>query len=281
MSIRNALSVLAIAAGTAASASADTVIVTIDLDNTSSIAGTITQDAPLVGGSDDFDVGLAGSAVFEIDTTAGTIALVDFMGMTTEAASLNYAGFLSNLSIDASVITTSFAGTEPTAAVPYAGSDFTLLNIPANLDGDAMIDASIFGVISFNEMFDLMSFSPIDLPSFSGTLVNTGGDNYALASSFVADQTTPFKLEGITINIGVDLTVTLNGSGTGETIVEPGGCSAADIAMPFNTLDISDVVAFLQAFGAGDPAADLATPNGAFDIADVVAFLQIFGAGCP
>ncbi|MAY75245.1 MAG: hypothetical protein CMJ31_11110 [Phycisphaerae bacterium] len=58
-------------------------------------------------------------------------------------------------------------------------------------------------------------------------------------------------------------------------------CSPADLASPSGTLDIADVVAFLQLFGASDPTADLATPMGTLDIADVVTFLQLFGAGCP
>ncbi|MAY75307.1 MAG: hypothetical protein CMJ31_11420 [Phycisphaerae bacterium] len=60
-----------------------------------------------------------------------------------------------------------------------------------------------------------------------------------------------------------------------------GSCNRADLARPFGTLDIADVVQFLQFFGAMNPAADLAAPAGTFDIADVVAFLQTFGLGCP
>ncbi|MAY75058.1 MAG: hypothetical protein CMJ31_10150 [Phycisphaerae bacterium] len=63
--------------------------------------------------------------------------------------------------------------------------------------------------------------------------------------------------------------------------VAPTSCNAADIAEPFGTHDIADVVAFLQLFGAMDPASDLAAPMGEFDIADVVTFLQLFGEGCP
>ena len=59
------------------------------------------------------------------------------------------------------------------------------------------------------------------------------------------------------------------------------GCSDADLAEPLGSLDFSDVVAFLTAFGAMDPAADLAEPMGSFDFSDVVAFLTAFGAGCP
>jgi len=59
------------------------------------------------------------------------------------------------------------------------------------------------------------------------------------------------------------------------------GCNPADIALPCGTLDFSDVVAFLTAFGAMDPIADFAAPFGSFDFSDVVAFLTAFGAGCP
>ena len=64
-------------------------------------------------------------------------------------------------------------------------------------------------------------------------------------------------------------------------IAPPPPCNAADLAAPFGTLDIADVVLFLQLFGNHDPAADLSPPAGVFDIADVVLFLQIFGQGCP
>ena len=59
------------------------------------------------------------------------------------------------------------------------------------------------------------------------------------------------------------------------------GFNAADLAEPFERLELGDVVAFLQRFGAEDPAADLAEPFGRFELGDVVAFLQIFGVGCP
>ncbi len=59
------------------------------------------------------------------------------------------------------------------------------------------------------------------------------------------------------------------------------GCNGADLAEPFGTLDFSDVLAFLGAFGAGEGSADLAEPFGVFDFSDVIEFLSAFGAGCP
>ncbi|MAY75448.1 MAG: hypothetical protein CMJ31_12190 [Phycisphaerae bacterium] len=63
--------------------------------------------------------------------------------------------------------------------------------------------------------------------------------------------------------------------------VSIGFTCVADFGLPVGTLDIADVVAFLQLFGGADPSADLAAPFGQFDIGDVVAFLQAFGGGCP
>lgn len=61
----------------------------------------------------------------------------------------------------------------------------------------------------------------------------------------------------------------------------PDGCSPADLAEPFGTLDIDDVLSFLNGFSSGDPSADLAAPFGEFNIDDVLTFLSAFSAGCP
>jgi hypothetical protein len=62
---------------------------------------------------------------------------------------------------------------------------------------------------------------------------------------------------------------------------EPVGCSAADLAEPFGSLNFFDVSAFLGAYNAADPAADLAEPTGTFNFFDVSAFLGLYNAGCP
>jgi hypothetical protein len=58
-------------------------------------------------------------------------------------------------------------------------------------------------------------------------------------------------------------------------------CNPADLAEPFDTLDLADIVAFVTAFGNLAPDADLAEPFGLFDLADLLAFVTAFGAGCP
>ncbi|MEZ6244145.1 MAG: malectin domain-containing carbohydrate-binding protein [Phycisphaerales bacterium] len=54
----------------------------------------------------------------------------------------------------------------------------------------------------------------------------------------------------------------------------------ADLAPPFGTLDVSDMLRFLELFASADPAADLADPPGVFTIDDVLLFLQHYAGGC-
>ncbi len=65
---------------------------------------------------------------------------------------------------------------------------------------------------------------------------------------------------------------------TSVTLVQ---ACAADLAEPLGTLDFSDVLAFITAFGAEAPDADMAEPLGVFNFSDVLAFLVAYGAGCP
>ncbi|MAY75871.1 MAG: hypothetical protein CMJ31_14355 [Phycisphaerae bacterium] len=60
------------------------------------------------------------------------------------------------------------------------------------------------------------------------------------------------------------------------SVVEIGFTCIADLAVPLTSLDIADVVRFLQLFEAQDPLVDFAAPFGQFDIADVVTYLQTF-----
>ena len=59
------------------------------------------------------------------------------------------------------------------------------------------------------------------------------------------------------------------------------GCSVADIAEPYGTLNFFDISAFIALFNAGDPAADLAAPAGTLNFFDISAFIAEFNSGCP
>lgn len=72
-----------------------------------------------------------------------------------------------------------------------------------------------------------------------------------------------------------------NGNGDFDLCEEPAGCNAADLAEPFDVLDLADISAFVGAFTSQDPLADLAPPMGVFDLADLSAFVNAFVGGCP
>ncbi|MEM1184526.1 MAG: alpha-amylase family glycosyl hydrolase [Planctomycetota bacterium] len=61
----------------------------------------------------------------------------------------------------------------------------------------------------------------------------------------------------------------------------PTPCNIADIALPYEIVDLSDVDAFVNAFAAGEPLADLVAPIGFIDLSDIDAFIAAFLAGCP
>lgn len=63
-----------------------------------------------------------------------------------------------------------------------------------------------------------------------------------------------------------------------EVTIAP--CSGADLAEPFQILDLNDLLEFGQLFQAQDPRVDFAVPVGLFDLADVLQFVNFFLAGC-
>ena len=65
------------------------------------------------------------------------------------------------------------------------------------------------------------------------------------------------------------------------TLASPASCSIADIAEPYDVLDLANITAFIDAFTLQDEQADLAPPMGVLDLADISAFIGSFSAGCP
>ncbi len=62
---------------------------------------------------------------------------------------------------------------------------------------------------------------------------------------------------------------------------EVSGSCAPDLAEPFGTLNIFDLMAYINLYNAQDPSADLAAPFGALNIFDITAYIDAYGAGCP
>lgn len=63
-------------------------------------------------------------------------------------------------------------------------------------------------------------------------------------------------------------------------LLSDAACSVADVAEPYETLDLADIGLFVGAFTNAEPPADL-DENGVYDLADIGAFVNSFTAGCP
>ncbi len=123
---------------------------------------------------------------------------------------------------------------------------------------------------------------------FSVPFLYDGSTTYALAdlipdgSGWDLDMNTSNSALGISDDGVIVGTGEFNGEVRAYAMIPAAaGCNGADIAEPFGQLDFSDVVGFLNAFGAMGPEADLAEPFGQWDFSDVVAFLGEFAGGCP
>ncbi|MDF1808539.1 MAG: family 16 glycosylhydrolase [Phycisphaerales bacterium] len=64
------------------------------------------------------------------------------------------------------------------------------------------------------------------------------------------------------------------------TFTQMGGCSLADVAEPYGSLNFFDVSAFLSLLNDNDSLADI-NGDGQFNFFDVSGFLTLFGQGCP
>ncbi|MEZ6241935.1 MAG: GC-type dockerin domain-anchored protein [Phycisphaerales bacterium] len=174
--------------------------------------------------------------------------------------------------------------------LPGEHRDVVMLFTGANLEGSTIGIIYPQTLCSHNAIGVLSSFSPDTddlgaalaylLGRILGAQIDGVGNNCA-ASGYVmsgiiqvGNPATQFSLCSIDeINAAI--------TASGDCLAAAAPCNDADLAEPFATLDFSDVLAFVTAFGAMDADADLATPFGVFDFSDVFAFLVAFGAGCP
>jgi hypothetical protein len=118
----------------------------------------------------------------------------------------------------------------------------------------------------FNAIFS--DFSP-DF-QFGGIEINTGG--------CAAGGITVVSIAG---NTGT------GGLGSGQVrlqpfTIAPGAqpCNAADLALPYEVLDLADINAFINGFTSQLPSGDL-NNNGIWDLTDIGLFITAFTAGCP
>ncbi|USN98098.1 MAG: hypothetical protein H6810_07865 [Phycisphaeraceae bacterium] len=165
--------------------------------------------------------------------------------------------------LSASNSTPDFVAQGPlTSANNLSGDDATLgLADPLGPDGEAG---------TLDENFRLLAGSPA---------IDAGDNTYVPADRTTdLDDMPRFVDDPATPDTGVG-TPPIVDIGAYE-FVPPPPCGPADLAPPYGTLDLADVLAFVIAFTSQDPAADF-DANGIYDLADVVSFITAFNAGCP
>lgn len=113
-------------------------------------------------------------------------------------------------------------------------------------------------------------------PMVAGTVLGTQ-DEVVAGDDVAGPWTHPVFSPTFFSSTFINITLT----GASYAIPAPSGCNAADIAEPFDVLDLADIQAFVAAFVAQEPAADIAPPAGVWDLADLQAFIVAFTGGCP
>ena len=176
-------------------------------------------------------------------------------------------------------------------AVPVEGGEGTLAAAPA--------------ASSFAPSRNVFVAAGIPLDPFFSVIEAVGGDSLII-NALSEDRSTVGPVSGISDALAVvefivqddargtfelrlgGATALSDASGFGipftfdpvEFEVLPSPCSGADLAEPFEILDLKDLVAFATLFQMGDLAVDYAEPNGQLDLSDIVAFVQFFLSGC-
>lgn len=242
MRIRNLLPVVA-AATAVPFAAAQSATLALEAPATSvAPGGSVTVTATVT-----FDTGSASPGVF------GSAGLYGFGGdvSASGSASGNVAGSTPAVSGQFTFGTVANVSAAPGVVRAAAGR-----GLAGGLSGGQT------AVFSFDLAADVAASGEVTL-DYAGAVVLVLDDSLVTFSTNPGPNQSSLTVTPLTLTVG------------------SAGCSDADTVEPFGTLDIDDVLAFLNGFATQDPVADIAPPTGVFDIDDVLAFLNAFAAGCP
>ena len=160
--------------------------------------------------------------------------------------------------------------------IPWAGC--TGSNACSDVNNDGEFDVS--------DLLDWLA-APFDVTGNG----EVDADPYGIDASYLADQLFATGQLGDDCNenafpdiydIAVGLAAGGSADANGDGVPDEcdGPCNLADLAEPFDVIDLSDISAFIDAFLASDPLVDF-DGNGVYDLADINAFVNAFTTGCP
>ncbi len=206
-----------------------------------------------------------------------------------------------------------FAGPIETPTAPNPGAGIAQGAVPLDLDGDGFMDIA-FGTsaglwVAINDglggyaaqlrIGDVTLVHGVDTADFDGdgrtdiVVVEHDRDRvvvYLRRSPGLSFERRAFQAVAspwvvLAVDVNRDLAPDIVVGGSGRSVAflqnQLGAPCPADYAVPFQSLDISDVLAFLSLFAGQSPLADLAEPAGVYDYSDVFTFLAAFAGGCP
>jgi hypothetical protein len=187
-----------------------------------------------------------------------------FPGILLSNLSIDDNSDIDFFQVDLSVPATLFVNVSPTGGSYLSGTQTQACNNGSTFNADSIHDLSLV-VLEDNFITEVAASdnAPAGGTEFISVDILTPGTYFIRVMGDATNNIQGYQLTVSSIDLPMQ------------------GCNEADLAEPFGTLDFSDVVAFLGAFGAMGADADLAPPFGTWDFSDVVTFLGAFGAGCP
>jgi hypothetical protein len=240
----------------------------------SGVTAQICVSPPALGTRCDTDTsGVTGSIAIELDDygTPTAITLHDFVLALSDTMTYNmdWGFFVGGIDIDLSGVTVSYAtpGT-PTGPVGVNGAgDFEFPAVQAVFTGAGTYAGygPIMGGLVGSGSFNLADFGAVD-SAIAGNVSVAAGQVALTGSQAFSNEG---EISGVTTSI--DGTATL--SAVGEAPACPGDFNGDGLV---NTVD---VLAFLNAWAAGDSAADC-NGDGSINTVDVLCFLNAWAAGC-
>ncbi len=216
---------------------------------------------------------LTGSLSIELDnyTTPTAITIHDFTFVLSDTMNYNmdWGFFVGGIDIQLSGVTVYYAtpGT-PTGPVGVDGAgDFDFPAVQAFFTGTGSYQGygPIMGGLVGSGTFNLADFGAVDSAIAGNVQVSSGQITLAGSQAFSNSG----EISGVTTSIDGTATVVATGN-------------APECIADFNadgTVNTLDVLAFLNAWSAGDPSADC-NADGLINTLDVLCFLNAWSAGC-
>ncbi|MEM1185976.1 MAG: hypothetical protein AAGI53_13375 [Planctomycetota bacterium] len=197
-----------------------------------------------------------GSAPIDGETTAGTARVLG--GLSIFDGPPSFAG---DLELGPATVARFVVDVEVGGTISSVGT--------ISVNGNVHYDGTLSISMNYGALVEDQTLQAFDATSYSGRF-----DTIALSLNGTPVDVGPQFVDAS--NLAVDGTITVfAGVANGEP------CSVADVATPYQILDLLDIDVFIQGFLNQNFFGDIAEPFGVWDLVDIDTFIVSFTAGCP